>query len=98
MQAKQAIIVISLIGLFLLSSYMVFQYALKLSNQQLSAKAGKLAVSSLLFLDQNKTQPIKFLLATNIYYNIVGASLKQRNDVDDIEYFSFLCAHWDDDL
>lgn len=96
--SKKVIITISVIGVLLLSNYMIFQYVLKQYYQHLNAKQGKIAVYSLLFLDQNKTQPVKYLLASGIYYNIVGASLKQNDGIDDIEYYSFLCDHWGDDL
>ncbi len=98
MRIKQTIIVISLLSLFLVSNYMVFQYTLKLSNKRIGVSRGSLNITMLLSLDQNKTDPVKYVLASFIYDNIVTASLKRLDDYDDIEYFSFMCKQWDDNL
>ena len=98
MQIKQKITVISLISLFLLSNYFVFQYALKLSNKRTGVSRGSLNIAMLLSLDQNKTKPIKYVLASSIYDKIITASLNRLDDYDDIEYFSFMCEDWDNNL
>jgi hypothetical protein len=98
MRIKQTIIVISFISLFLLSNYMVFQYTLKLSNKRIGESRGSLNMTMLLSLDQNITKPVKYVLASSIYDDIVTASLKRLDDYDDIEYFSFMCEQWDNNL
>lgn len=98
MKIKRINIVVLLISLFLLSNYLVFQYAVKLTNQRIRASRGSLEITALLSLEKNKIQPVKYILATNIYYNIVNASLKRVDEYNDIEYFSFMCEQWDNNL
>jgi hypothetical protein len=97
MKMKKISIIVLSINLLLFSNYLVFQYATELAAKRLIASSGSLDIAFLLSLEKNE-QPVKYVLATNIYYNIVNASLKRVDEYNDIEYFSFMCEEWDNNL
>jgi len=100
---KKLFIPLVIVATLLMSNYMTYKYTKKYSNKQSNKFVSKMAVTALLNLDQNRTQLTKFMFAVDTYANIVNASLQQNHlpkewRVDDLQYYYFLCEHWNDNL
>ena len=104
MRVKNIVLMIVFILTNAITAYTVNRYTDIHVNKRLSKMIEGQAASTLILLDQNKTEEVKFFYTVWLYPSIVNASMKQDEHTDDsyrvkhIGDYRFLCESWEQNL
>lgn len=104
MSMKNIVLSLLLILTNVMTAYLVNKYTDIHVNKRLSKMVEEQAASTLILLDQNKTEEVKFFYTVWLYPSIVNASMKQDEHAADsyrvknLSDYRFLCESWEQNL